>query len=166
MNAQRALAILKEAYRVELEGYNFYKNMEKEDISNEAKAIFNYLANEEKIHKNYITAQIDNLKSNGNFGVIEIERTDNDEKKGFLLDSIKVAQTQTLTEASSLHIGILLEKNSYDFYVEASRESEDKEEAKLYYELAEWELTHLNIFQSAYQAVREKIFVDQRFSPF
>ena len=166
MNAQRALKILKEAYRIEVEGYTFYKNTEKEDLSNEAKSIFNYLANEEKQHEEYIANQIKNVEEKGSFGIIELSRINDEVKEKFFLDSMKVAQNQTITESSALHIGILLEKNSYDFYTDAEKESEDAEEAKLYSELADWELNHLNILQSAYQAVREKIFADQHFSPF
>jgi len=166
MNAQRALKILNEAYKIEVEGYTFYKNAEKEDMSDEAKTIFNFLANEEKQHEEYIASQIKNVKEKGIFGNIELERINDEVKEKFFLDSIKVAQNQTITESSALHIGILLEKNSYDFYTDAEKESEDPEEAKLYSELAEWELNHLNILQSAYKAVREKIFADQNFSPF
>jgi len=166
MNAQRALKILNEAYKIEVEGYTFYKNAEKEDMSDEAKTIFNFLANEEKQHEEYIASQIKNVKEKGIFGNIELERINDEVKEKFFLDSIKVAQNQTITESSALHIGILLEKNSYDFYTDAEKESEDPEEAKLYSELAEWELNHLNILQSAYKVVREKIFADQNFSPF
>jgi len=166
MNAQRALKILNEAYKIEVEGYTFYKNAEKEDMSDEAKTIFNFLANEEKQHEDYIASQIKNVKEKGIFGNIELERINDEVKEKFFLDSIKVAQNQTITESSALHIGILLEKNSYDFYTDAEKESEDPEEAKLYSELAEWELNHLNILQSAYKVVREKIFADQNFSPF
>ena len=136
MNAQRALKILNEAYKIEVEGYTFYKNAEKEDMSDEAKTIFNFLANEEKQHEDYIASQIKNVKEKGIFGNIELERINDKVKEKFFLDSIKVAQNQTITESSALHIGILLEKNSYDFYTDAEKESEDPEEAKLYSELA------------------------------
>lgn len=165
MNVQRALKILNEAYRIEVEGFTFYKNMENGDISSETKTIFKYLSDEEKKHQDFIMTQISNIKESGSFGSLNIGEHKDDVMKLFL-DSIKVAKTQTITEASSLHIGILLEKNSYDFYTDSAKEAEDYEERKLYSSLAEWELTHLDILQSAYQTVREKIFADQRFSPF
>jgi rubrerythrin len=169
MNPEKALKILEEAYQIELEGFTFYKNAEKLEISNESKNIFNYFADEEMKHQFYIKEQIANIKNGNTFKIIEITKPEDEKIKNIFLDSIKTlnnSNNNIINEASVLHIGILLEKNSFNFYTNASKESEDKEEVKLFSKLAEWELTHLDILQSAYNSLREIIFADQRFSPF
>lgn len=166
MDIERSLKILKEAYLIEVEGYTFYKNIEKINISNETKELFKFLANEELKHQDYLINQIKNIKSKKIFNNIEFEISNIKEIKNIFLDSIKNITGHFINESSVLYTGILVEKSTFDFYTEASKNAEDKEEIKLFSSLAEWELSHLDILQSAYNIIREKIFTDQQFYPF
>ena len=166
MNPERAFKILEEAYQIEIEGYTFYKNTEYIDVGNETKGLFKYLAEEETKHQVYIIKQIENIKSKKVFNDVEIEITITEKIKNIFLDSIKNITGHFMNESSLLHTAILIEKNTFDFYNEASKRAEDKEEARLFSSLAEWEKSHLDVLQSAYDIIREKIFADQRFYPF
>ena len=89
-----------------------------------------------------------------------------EDREKYFAGSIRKTRDFTQNEASALHTGLLLEENTLMFYREASDKAQDPDEKELYRVLAEWEQVHVRTLDSAYTELKERIWSDNRFSPF
>ncbi len=68
-------------------------------------------------------------------------------------------------EMSALSIGILLEKNAYEFYSRQADAAEDAAVAGFFRDLAEWESTHYRLLLRQDEALKEEYWNKNRFAP-
>ena len=68
-------------------------------------------------------------------------------------------------EMATFGAGLLMEKNSIDFYKKASNETKTLEAKKLYDQLAKWEMVHLDKLAKIHEMLRDEWWEKQQFSP-
>jgi len=68
-------------------------------------------------------------------------------------------------EMSALSIGILLEKNAYEFYVRQADAAADAAVERFFRELAAWEEAYYRLLLRQDEAVREAYWSENRFAP-
>ncbi|MFQ6033147.1 MAG: ferritin family protein, partial [Candidatus Zixiibacteriota bacterium] len=73
---------------------------------------------------------------------------------------------QSQFEMAALSIGILLEKNSIEFYKKSAQQSEDKDIKMLFSYLADWEGEHLRALVQQQKFLQEDYWTEARFYPF
>jgi rubrerythrin len=73
---------------------------------------------------------------------------------------------QAQFEMTALSIGILLEKNSIEFYKKSAQESENKDIKMLFNYLAGWEGEHLRVLVQQQKFLQEDYWTEARFYPF
>lgn len=160
MKYANELEVLKVALLNEHEGYQFYKLAAGQTDSEEAKEVFESLAAEELKHQQWLTGiyrelagdklpSADIIKDTASPGVFTKE---------------SVANYGSLS-VSALHIGVLMEKASIDYYREAAEKTSIESLKSYYRQLADWEWEHLKALQQAYDFAREDWWEKQGFSP-
>jgi rubrerythrin len=73
---------------------------------------------------------------------------------------------QVQFEMAALSVGILLEKNSIEFYTKSARQSEDKDVKMLFNYLANWEGEHLRVLVQQQKLLQQDYWTEARFYPF
>ena len=166
MTKERMIEILRNAYQVEVEGELFYRNVVATIQSEEARDMLIYLAEQEALHKTFISDQIKRVNDGQSIDLSRLKGMSVEDREKFFADSIKKAKDFTQNEASALHTGLLLERSTLEFYREASEKAGGAEEKELYRLLADWEQVHVRTLDSAYTELKERIWSDNRFAPF
>jgi rubrerythrin len=96
-------------------------------------------------------------------GLSALKETTHDE---VLADAVRSATDLSQHEASAIHTGMLLERNSWEFYHAAAAKATQPDEASLFRQLEEWEKLHLHLLEKAYDLLKERIWAENRFAPF
>jgi len=81
-----------------------------------------------------------------------------------LADAVRSSKDLSQHEASAIHTGMLLERNSWEFYHRAAERATQPDEASLYTQLEEWEKVHLHVLEKAYDLLKERIWAENRFA--
>ncbi|MBE0635815.1 hypothetical protein IH601_07460 [Candidatus Bipolaricaulota bacterium] len=68
-------------------------------------------------------------------------------------------------EMAALSIGILLEKQSYEFYSHQAAASDDEAVREFFIKLAAWEEGHLQMLLREDEALKEEYWSENRFEP-
>jgi rubrerythrin len=166
MEKEKTLLILKGAYQMEVEGAFYYDLLARNTKDIKAKEAYFVMMEEEVKHQEILMEQIQAVSENGQLDFSKISMSACPSGMGVFPKTFDSASTITESESSSLHIAILLEKNSFDYYQKAAEESTETEERSIYQNLAKWEKQHLDSLNSSYEMVRDQIWNDERFSPF
>jgi rubrerythrin len=166
MSDERLIKVLREAYQIEVEGTVFYRNAASAVDGQEARDIFIYLAEQEKVHQKTLFEQIKLLDAGKEMDLTGFKGISAEDRSAFFADSMRSMKEPGQSEASALHAGLLLERNSVQFYKSAAENSQDPKERELYTALRDWELVHVRTLEAAYNEVKERIWADNRFAPF
>jgi len=166
MDTEKTLRILKGAYEMEVEGAFYYDLLAKNSKDVESKESFFHLMEEEVRHQEFLMEQIQTLTETGRLDLSKIAMTECQEGESLFQHTFKNANQSSESIVSALHIAIMLEKNSFDYYTNAAKESTEIGEKSIYQNLAKWEEFHLDDLNSAYEMKRQEIFTEERFSPF
>lgn len=159
----KELTIMKTAIINEHEGHQFYLLAAEKLPDGDVKNIFLALAQEEVKHEKWLKDLYVNLMHNkkppgelsplpGDPGSPGIFRKENLKNAGSL-------------EVSALHIGVLMEMASADYYRTAARHTEIPAIRELYQLLTDWEMNHLRKLEEAYDFARDEWWDRQGFSP-
>ena len=157
------LKILKTAIINEMEGEHFYKLAAANNSDEQARQAFLYLAAEEGKHQRWLQEMAGKLVA-GNpltFSAGSSEETPQQN----IFDRFRPGTETGSLAVSAMHIGLLLEKSSVDYYREAAGLTTLAETRQLYEKLANWELAHLEYFEKAYDDLKEEWWQQQGFSP-
>lgn len=154
----KELEMLKTAIINEQEGYQFYLMAAEKADSADVKAVFSGLAAEEAVHEKWLRGMFEDLLNNATgFNADEppasphIFTPDKLKNNGGLL-------------VSALHIGIMMEKASMDFYRQAALETGIESLQVLLTKLGNWEKEHLEFLEQAYDWARDDWWDKQGFS--
>ncbi len=166
MSEEGTIALLKDALQLEIEGWLFYRDVTGTLPEGEVRDVFVYLTEQEEKHQQYIGKELDRIRA-GNMlditGLGALKETTHDE---VLADAVRSAKDLSQHEASAIHTGMLLERNSWEFYHAAAEKATQPDEAALYTQLEEWEKLHLHLLEKAYDLLKERIWAENRFAPF
>jgi rubrerythrin len=166
MHNERLVAVLREAFQIEVEGAIFYRGVVGSIASPEARDIFVYLAEQEELHRRYLGEQAGRLAGGGALDLAALRGMSAGGREAVFAEAMRRAGELTQNEASALHTGILLEKSSIDYYTRAAAAAVDPAEVELLTTLIAWEQVHLSTLEDAYGVVKERIWADNRFAPF
>lgn len=155
----KELEVLRIALLNEHEGYQFYKLAAEQAGNQEAKEVFATLAEHELKHQNWLTEIYRDLAADKPLLAESLAGTPS--PGIFTKDS--VTNYGSLSVAA-LHVGVLMEKASIDYYKEAATKTELAPLKKLYLQLVDWEWEHLTALQEAYDFAQEEWFEQQGFS--
>jgi rubrerythrin len=168
--ADQLLKVVKNAIRVENDGYQFYRLAEEKTKDSKGKEVFSSLAKDETNHMQILKSLYQNIKEKGEYKFDEhqdmkhiLETTS---ESPIFSKEFKERVQQAQFEMTALSIGILLEKNSIEFYKKAAKESEDKEVKMLFDYLADWEGEHLRALVQQQKFLQEDYWTEARFYPF
>lgn len=158
------IKVLKDAIISEIEGYEFYKMAAKEAPTEEAKAAFLEIAQEEKKHVEWLSVLFNALKSDVTDKLKLAEAEDVHTPKFFRWENLD--RDGAAKAISVFGIGIQMERAAVDFYKKAAEESSTPEIKALYGKLALWEQVHEEQFSKEYNRLKEEWWSRQEFAPF
>lgn len=166
MEKEKTLQILKGAYQMEVEGAFYYDLLARNAKDTKAKETFFNMMTEEIKHQELLMDQIQAITEHGRLDFSKISQTECPLGMGVFPATFDNVNTITEGELSALHIAMMLEKNSVDYYRQSAIDSTEPEEKSIFQNLAKWEKQHLDSLSSAYEMTRESIWNEERFSPF
>ena len=160
----RIKKILSFAMRMEKNSVDFYEFFMDKDVSNEARKLFEELAEIERQHFSILKEQYDKL------GFTEapidiswvVDETFKARDPHILADNSDMiaAYNENISDISVMRMAYLIETDFSYFYDKAVKQVEDAEVKKLLSELAKWEKQHSELFYGKYLDLLDKEFKD------
>lgn len=167
MENQKALEIIKSAILMEVRGQAFYKNVVDQTKNEDVKNIFTIMANEEKLHTEYLSKQYSSIKNNGKPDQQILPEASSENLVNLILSpEIKNQVSGAGFEAAAISASIDMENKAVEIYSDFAAKAEDAEIKDLFTWLADWEGGHVKILNKLDQELREKIWYDNNFWPF
>ena len=167
---EHLMKVVQNAIRVENDGYQFYRLAEEKTKDAKGKEVFASLAKDETNHMQILKSLYQSIKEKGEFHFDEIKDMKHilaaTSESPIFSPEFKQRLDQAHFEMTALSIGILLEKNSIEFYKKAAQESKDKDVKMLFSYLAEWEGEHLRALVSQQKLLQQDYWTEARFYPF
>jgi rubrerythrin len=167
---EHLLRIVQEAIRVENDGYQFYRLAEEKTKDAKGKEVFASLAQDETNHMRILKSLYQSVKEKEEFHFDEMKDIkhllEGTSASPIFSKEFKNRLNQAHFEMTALSIGILLEKNSIDFYKKSAQESKNKEVKMLFNYLAEWEGEHLRALVNQQKLLQQDYWTEARFYPF
>ncbi len=167
---ERLFQIVKDAIRVENDGYQFYRMAEEKTTDPKGKEVFASLAKDETNHMQILKSLYQKVKEDKQFKFDEVKDMkhilETTSESPIFSEAFKGRLGQSHFEMSALSIGILLEKNSIDFYKRSAQESEESDIKQLFVYLADWEGEHLRALVKQQKLLQEDYWTEARFYPF
>lgn len=166
MSEEGMVALLKDALQLEIEGWLFYRDVIGTLPEGAVRDVFVYLTEQEEKHQQFIKDELGRVEAGNQLdtsGLSALKETTHDE---VLADAVRSSKDLSQHEASAIHTGMLLERNSWEFYHAAAKKATQPDEVSLYGQLEEWEKLHLHLLEKAYDLLKERIWAENRFAPF
>jgi len=169
-NKGQLLEVVKSAIRVENDGYQFYRLAEEKTKDAKGKEVFASLAKDETNHMEILKSLYQSIKEKGKFKFDEVKDMKHilatTSESPIFSKEFKQRLSQAHFEMTALSIGILLEKDSIEFYKKSAQETEDKDVKMLFNYLADWEGEHLRALVDQQKFLQEDYWTEARFYPF
>lgn len=158
------LGIIKQAILNELEGYEFYKMAMAHADTDEVKAAFKSLAEEEQDHIEWLNELFHKIKDDpeDDFKLASLE----DRPSPGVFNWSNIDRKHAGLAVSVFGIGIQMERASVEFYEKAAASTAYPAAKELFHTLAKWETVHLNAFSKEYDKLQENWWADQGYAPF
>lgn len=169
-NKGQLLEVVKSAIRVENDGYQFYRLAEEKTKDAKGKEVFASLAKDETNHMEILKSLYQSIKEKGKFKFDEVKDMKHilatTSESPIFSKEFKQRLSQAHFEMTALSIGILLEKDSIEFYKKSAQEIEDRDVKMLFNYLADWEGEHLRALVDQQKFLQEDYWSEARFYPF
>lgn len=166
MSTEGMIKLLKDAFQLEVEGWLFYRDVTRTLPEGAVRDVFVYLMEQEEKHQEFIKQELKGVEAGtpmDTSGLSALRETTHDE---VLADAVRSSKDLSQHEASAIHTGMLLERNSWEFYHAAAEQATEPNEASMYGQLEEWEKLHLHLLEKAYDLLKERIWAENQFAPF
>ena len=165
MDKSNTLNILKKAFLMEQQGKNLYETARDKAGSEEVKAFFQELAQDEHEHMDILKKQLNSIMETGSF--ISGDYTTGDtESSSDILDNVLIDKINAASfEATAITAAVSFEDKAVKLYAQRAKESDDPEGKKIYNWLSAWESTHLKKLMAIQEALMEKVWNDNDFWP-
>jgi len=164
------LEVVKDAIRVENDGYQFYRVAEEKTKDPKGKEVFASLAKDETNHMQILKSLYQSIKEKGEYKFGEVKDMkhilETASESPIFSKEFKERVEQVQFEMAALSVGILLEKNSIEFYKKSTQESEDKDVKMFFNYLADWEGEHLRVLVQQQKFLQQDYWTEARFYPF
>ena len=130
------LEVVKNAIRVENDGYQFYRVAEEKTKDPKGKEVFASLAKDETNHMQILKSLYQSIKEKGEYKFDEIKDMkhilETTSESPIFSKEFKQRIEQAGFEMTALSIGILLEKDSIEFYKKSAQGSVDEDVKMLF----------------------------------
>jgi rubrerythrin len=167
---EQLLKIVKDAIRVENDGYQFYRLAEEKTQDPKGKEVFASLAQDETNHMQILKSLYSSVKSEKDFKFDEVKDMkhilDTTSESPIFSKEFSQRLEGAQFEMTALSIGILLEKNAVEFYKKSAQETEKEDIKMLFNYLADWEGEHLRALVNQQKYLQEDYWSEARFYPF
>ena len=157
--------ILIEAMEIELNGIELYKSASEKTDNLQASKAFNFLSNEELKHYNALKKIFDSI-SKGEGLKIELPIMTKPSFKRIFSEDFRKNLKGKNYEFSAISTGLLLEKNSVNFYRTQKESTTNAKEKELFETLEKWEEEHYRLLEKEYKSLKERFWEDNKFYPF
>jgi rubrerythrin len=167
MENEKALEILKSAILMEIRGQAFYNNVATQTKDEDIRNLFTIMANEEKLHQEFLSKHYSALKADGLKGKINLPaETDEHVANLILSPEVKNKISAAGFEASAIGASIDMETKAVEIYTDFANKSTEPAIQELFMWLANWEKGHIKILTQIDDELKEKIWYDNQFWPF
>jgi rubrerythrin len=166
---EHLLEVVQNAIRVENDGYQFYRLAEEKTKDAKGREVFASLAKDETNHMQILKSLYQSVKEKEEYHFEEKDMKhilESTSESPVFSKEFKLRLDQAQFEMTALSIGILLEKNSIEFYKKSAQESKDKDVKMLFNYLADWEGEHLRALVNQQKFLQEDYWTEARFYPF
>lgn len=166
-NVEPALAALQMAIQTEIDGRNFYTQFAQQTRDEEARAMFERLAQDEVKHLEILQAARETLETKGEW--TQYPGMDPVAVPGAPIFSRERVEQNILdytSDLSALRMAYLIEKDAVDFYQRALEETADPRGKQMFQDLMKMEQGHLDLLQGEYEFLRGQFQLSMGFSPF
>lgn len=147
-----ALQALRQAIRLEQDGYKFYTEAAERTVDRRGKEMFLSLADDEKLHLRIVQDQYEALS--GGKGWVSFPETMEvkpiDLEKPLFPPEAEGIDPQA-SDTDALLFGLRIENESYELYRKAANETADPAGKRMYQLLASQERTHFDILMLNYE---------------
>lgn len=159
---ENELKILQTAILNEVEGETFYLLAAEKADQPDIRDTLLHLAGEEKKHQQMLRNM---LSKAGQPDMVDYDNRNIVSPGIFNLEEALKLKNVSNLEISAISIGIMMEKASVDYYLQAAAEVNDAMVKKLCEYLAAWEVSHLDELEKIHDYLRQAWFEQQGFSP-
>jgi rubrerythrin len=166
MSTEGMIAVLKDAFQLEVEGWLFYRDVTGTLPEGPVRDVFVYLMEQEAKHQEYIKQELGRMEAGAQMDISGLSALKETAHDDVLADAVRSSKDLSQHEASAIHTGMLLERDSWEFYHKAAEQATQPDEASLYSQLEEWEKVHLHLLEKAYDLLKERIWAENSFAPF
>jgi len=167
METSKTLEILKRAILMEKRGNAFYTKVAEQSTDPDIKNIFSVMADEEKIHIQFLSEQYTSIEKFRAFKEQPLPGPSADAIAGLILTEEIIKKISSAGfEAAAISAAIDMEKKAIEIYSAQAAESDNIHEKSLYKWLANWEQGHLKVLNDLDNELKEKIWFDNKFWPF
>jgi rubrerythrin len=158
--------VLRDAMEAERDGFTFYAMAAERSEDSGARETFTRLADEERKHYEALQDGYRSLLEGASWDPsLSLTAGRGPKAEGIFSEDFVRRIGGKHLEMSALSIGILLEKNAYEFYSRQADTAEDEAVAGFFRELAEWENTHYRLLLREDEAIKEEYWNENRFAP-
>ncbi|MGQ9855742.1 MAG: ferritin-like domain-containing protein [Fervidobacterium sp.] len=158
--------ILKLAEQFEIEGYKFYTAKREEVKNKQVSDIFDYLAQMEKEHTEFIRRLIKTLEEGREVESIEMQDSSYFKSR---YEGQKIQETSPeddIADLAVLRMAYLIEKDFMEFYKKAAENEKNESVKKVLVLLQDWEEGHKKIIEEQMKAIIERNNLELGFYPF
>ncbi|MCX6251830.1 MAG: ferritin family protein [Bacteroidetes bacterium] len=167
METSKTLEILKMAILMEKRGNAFYTKIAEQTADPDIKNIFSVMADEEKIHIQFLSEQFASIEKSRSFREQPLPDPGGDAIAGLVLSEEIISKISSAGfEAAAISAAIDMEKKAIEIYSARAGESDNVHEKSLYKWLTDWEKGHLKVLNDLDNELKEKIWFDNNFWPF
>lgn len=161
------LAALRMAIQTEIDGHNFYQRCSEATQDENARRMFERLAQDEIMHLEMLRNTLAMLQESGEWG--EYRGMALDEAAGvpiFSRERVRQNVTAYTSDLSALRVAYLIEKDAAEFYTRAAAEVENQYGRRMFSDLAKMERAHLGLLEREYGFLRDQFQNAMGFAPF
>lgn len=161
------LAALRVAIQTEIDGHNFYQRCAGATEDENARRMFERLAQDEIMHLELLRNTMAMLQESGTW--MEYRGMALDQVEGapiFSRERVRQNLTAYTSDLSALRVAYLIEKDAVDFYTRAAGEVDSQEGRRMFAGLARMESAHLELLEREYIFLRDQFQNAMGFSPF
>lgn len=152
---------------MEVRGRAFYKSVVDQTANEDIKNIFTIMADEEKLHADFLSKQYSSIKQTGSPAQHVLPDTSAENVVSLILSpEIKNQISGAGYEAAAISASIDMENKAVEIYTDFAEKAEDNEIKALFIWLANWEKGHVKLLGELDKELREKIWYDNSFWPF
>ncbi|MCX5977507.1 MAG: ferritin family protein [Coprothermobacterota bacterium] len=165
MEQKGLLSILHQAMEIEVTGREFYLVTAAHTEDPQGKEEFLKLAREEEDH--FLALQKSYEAIEGEQGVLwDPPDATTSALAPFFAHALPERAAKMNFEISALSIGVMLEKNSFEFYAKMAIEVNDPQAQAMFRDLEEWEKTHYHNLLQQMELLKRDSWALNRFAPF